>query len=98
VYDFHELVIHDNIPWTSETELGCPIHIAYRRHWIFSYFDKDYKPIGKLEGHYWGIVLLQQNNSTQAVQNEKYFEPLIHLTLDNIGMLGKNQKSALHRL
>jgi hypothetical protein len=97
VYDFHELVIHCKLPWTSETAVGRPIHIAYRRHAIFSYFNKDYKPIGKLEGHYWGMVLIQQNTSTPPVQNDNYFRPLIHLTLDN-PELGNNQKSVLHRL
>jgi hypothetical protein len=100
VYDFHELVIQGKLPWQAETVpvLGPPIHIAYRRHATFSYYDQDYKPIGKLEGHYWGIILLQENLSTEIIRNHNYFQTLVDLTLDTCEISGNNQKSALHRL
>ena len=100
VYDFHELVIQGKLPWQTEivSVLGPPIHIAYRRHAMFSYYDQDYKPIGKLEGHYWGIILLQDNANTEHIRNQNYFQTLVDLTLDTCETVGNNQKSALHRL
>jgi hypothetical protein len=78
---------------------GPPIHIAYRRDRIFSYYDMEYKPKGKLTGHYWGIVRLCDvtalAHAHAPLLTQNYFQPLADST--NTMELGNYWKSGPHR-
>ena len=87
-FDFHQIELRGQHPWSTDNpaSIAQPIYIAYRQHRMFSLYDAEYNPLGKLEGHYWAIVSLQQQPAI-AVPTRNYFQPLDspanHPTLGN---------------
>jgi hypothetical protein len=76
-FDFHQIELRGQHPWSTDNlaSIAQPIYIAYRQHRMFSLYDAEYNPLGKLEGHYWAIVSLQQQPAI-AVPTRNYFQPL----------------------
>ena len=79
-FDFHQIELSGQRPWStaSPASIAHPIHIAYRQHRMFSLYDAEYNSLGKLEGHYWAIIPLQQQPET-TVPTHNYFQPLSSL-------------------
>ncbi len=53
IFNFHKINLIGRSPWSIDTTASTEpqIHIAYRRHQVFSLYDAEYKALGKLEGH-----------------------------------------------
>ena len=96
-FDFHQIELSGQRPWStaSPASTAHPIHIAYRQHKMFSLYDAEYKSLGKLEGHYWAIIPLQQQPAI-AVPTHNYFQPLDNLV--DHPTLGNGRESAPPRL
>jgi len=76
-FDFHQIELSGQRPWSTanSASIAHPIYIAYRQHRKFSLYDAEYNPLGKLEGHYWAIIPLQQQPEI-TVPTHNFFQPL----------------------
>jgi hypothetical protein len=90
IFDFHKINLIGGSPWSIDTTASTEpqIHIAYRRHQIFSLYDAEYKALGKLEGQYWAIINLRPP-SQPALPNQNYFQPLAND--DDLSTLGNGR-------
>jgi len=96
-FDFHQIELSGQRPWStaSPASIAHPIHIAFRQHRMFSLYDAEYNSLGKLEGHYWAIIPLQQQPEI-IVPTHNYFQPLDSLV--DHPTLGNGRESAPPRL
>jgi hypothetical protein len=100
IFDFHQIELSGQLPWSTDSpaSIAHSIHIANRRHRMFSLYDAEYKSLGKLEGHYRAIITLQQQSEI-AVPTHNFFQPLD--TVDSIAdhpTLGNGRESEPPRL
>jgi hypothetical protein len=95
IFDFHKINLIGRSPWSIDTTASTEpqIHIAYRRHQVFSLYDAEYKALGKLEGNYsisdHHHIINLRSPSQPALPNQNYFQPLAND--DDLSTLGNGR-------